>query len=242
MNHKTTRRTRAAAFAVVAAMACGAGVSANAGTLDLTNNAMILRAADSTAQASNVAQVMALVASGYNGGAWDGAGINSSVATNDAYNGNACLGISILDNSLWGNVSFAGVGNLDQPDGLYDQVLIKVTFMGDLNQDGVVDGYDYLSLGDAAFNWNVMGTMTPGADLNFDGVIDGYDYLTIGNSAYFQDQYNADLTLKSAIQPAVAVASTGDAAPAPVPEPGAFGLLGVGAAALLSVRRKKAGV
>jgi hypothetical protein len=65
-------------------------------------------------------------------------------------------------------------------------VLVKYTYAGDLNLDGLIDGADYGTID----NW-VQFPGTSGyfnGDFNFDGVIDGADYGIIDNSVQFQGE------------------------------------------------------
>jgi hypothetical protein len=74
-----------------------------------------------------IASVAAYIKSGYNGGNWNGTGINSS---------SACAHHSY------------GVGWADGKDGVVSglssgQIEIKYTLLGDANLDGTVDGSDF---------------------------------------------------------------------------------------------------
>ncbi|MBC7783824.1 MAG: PEP-CTERM sorting domain-containing protein [Burkholderiales bacterium] len=87
-------------------------------------------------------------------------------------------------------------------------VLVKYTWRGDTNLDGVVNGSDY-ALADTGFSGGGTGWFY--GDVNYDGTINGSDYALIDTG--FSSQ-------------------TG-----PLPEPAMLGLLGVGAGALLRRRR-----
>ena len=58
-------------------------------------------------------------------------------------------------------------------------VLVKYTYFGDANLDGVVNGSDY-TLIDNGFNAGLTGWRN--GDFNYDGVINGDDYILIDNA------------------------------------------------------------
>jgi ELWxxDGT repeat protein len=96
------------------------------GTLDLADNAMVVKN-------GTVAAVQASVAAAYNHGAWNGAGgITSSVAAVDPYGATA---LGIASNAVLNKTSFAGVTALTASD-----VLVKYTYLG----DGDLSGADTL--------------------------------------------------------------------------------------------------
>ena len=113
-----------------------------AATLDLGDNSMILEYAPG-AESSAASLVQSLLASGYNNGAWNGPGIDSSSAANDAAQS---VSVGWMDNNVgWidsnntvqHDTSFANVSLAD-----FDQILVRSTLAGDANLDGVVDGTD----------------------------------------------------------------------------------------------------
>ncbi|MBC7783820.1 MAG: PEP-CTERM sorting domain-containing protein [Burkholderiales bacterium] len=90
-------------------------------------------------------------------------------------------------------------------------VLVKYTWRGDTNLDGVVNGSDY-ALADTGFSGGGTGWFY--GDVNYDGSINGSDYALIDTG--FSSQ-------------------TG-----PLPEPAMLSLLGIGAGALMRRRRRSA--
>jgi hypothetical protein len=110
---------------------------------------------------------------------------------------------------------------------------VKYTYYGDANLDGAVDGSDY-TLIDAGFNSH--GTLTGwyNGDFNYDGLIDGSDYTLIDNA------FNTQGASLGSNPLALVASSTAQlAGGSTVPEPGMLGLLGMGAASLLTRRRSK---
>ena len=101
-----------------------------------------------------LAAVNALLVTGCNAasGYWDGPGINSSTAASEP-NGLTALGV--LDNAEYGYTDFAGVTGL-----LGTGILVKYTWTGDADLNGVVNGDDF-TLFAAGFNGQT-GTLRPG--------------------------------------------------------------------------------
>jgi autotransporter-associated beta strand protein len=200
------------------------------GQLDLTTNAMVIRAASG----KTLAQVAALVQSGQNNGPnayWDGPGINSAAAANDP---NGATAVGFLDNSQWGYTKvngshFGDVGSVTL-DGTSADILLKYTYLGDANLDGVVNSDDALQylggLGGAPATWL-------NGDFNNDGLVNSDDAL-----AYLGGQaaYNSGGGLGGG-----GGGGGGGGAPAAVPEPGTDALLvlGAGGLALLMRGRRK---
>jgi hypothetical protein len=77
-------------------------------------------------------------------------------------------------------------------------VLIKFTYFGDANLDGVVNGDDY-TLIDNGFNTHQTGEIN--GDFNFDGVVSSIDYSLIDNS------FNSEGSVSFAALPANAIAA-----------------------------------
>jgi hypothetical protein len=104
-------------------------------------------------------------------------------------------------------------------------VLVRFTYDGDLNLDGLIDAQDYGVID----NW----VQFPGAggyangDINYDGVIDAQDYGIIDNNIQVQ---GAPLPLNTAPESLVTVTA--------VPEPSACGFAILTAAAMLTRRRR----
>lgn len=176
------------------------------GTFDLANNALIVRT-------TSFATINGYVTSGFAGGAWNGFGINSSVAAVGAFP----TAIGCVDNTTLAAATFFGIAVGA------DDVLSRFTYYGDANLDGLVDNTDY-AFTDAGF-----GTLNNGwvlGDYNYDGVVDNTDYAFI--DAGFGGQ-GAPLGA-SFSEPAASVGV--------VPEPGAFALVALGALGLLNRRRR----
>lgn len=140
--------------------------------LDLGNSDLLIRTAPGQSQA--VAQsLLPLLVSGRNGGAWNGAGIQSSAANADV---KRLTGLGILANDAGNGVArrsrFAGYAVSA------DSVLVKYTYSGDLNLDGRVDIDDYFAadMGHALHRSDGQG------DVNFSGAVTADDYFAIDRS------------------------------------------------------------
>ncbi len=136
---------------------------ASTARLDLGGNDMI-------AHNGSLGEITSLLASGYAGGTWNGDGIFSSAAADDSTMRTA-LGVLLNSNSLFTAFDGQTVVSSD--------VLVKYTYYGDANLDGVVNGSDYTMI-DNGFNNGLSGWQN--GDFNYDGSINGSDYTLIDNA------------------------------------------------------------
>ena len=142
------------------------------GTLDLGGNDMIVRG-------GSLANITTLVAAGFNGGAWNGIGINSSAAGADTAHLTA---LGVIANNLYGG---SGQPQFDGTNPSTGDILIKYTFYGDSNLNGAVDGSDYSRI-DTAYMADLHnpGAMTGwyNGDFNYDQTVNGSDYTLMDNA------------------------------------------------------------
>jgi fibronectin-binding autotransporter adhesin len=187
----------------------------NSGTIDITNNAMIVHN-------GSIGTISAQVAAAYSNGTWTGnsAGgvITRSAAASDLSHLTA-VGVAT------GLTSFEGQ-TVSPSD-----VLVKYTYYGDADLSGTVDGSDYSRIDNGAL-LNLTGWYN--GDFNYDGVINGSDYTLIDNS-YNTQGANIAAEIGGAIATAQIAGGSGVAA---VPEPTMLGLLGLGAIGLLGRRKR----
>ncbi|MEA2710136.1 MAG: lysozyme [Phycisphaerales bacterium] len=152
-------------------------VMSNSARLDLADNDMIVDytgASPAGTFAGGVYTGLAgLIQSGSNFGGWDGNGIVTTHA--DAAGGLTTLGIGEASDLL-------GIGGAETAlfgDETVDatSVVIKYTYAGDANLDGIISGDDYSSID---FNVSSVGAFGySNGDFNYDGIISGDDYSTI---------------------------------------------------------------
>jgi hypothetical protein len=191
-------------------------------TLDLGSNDLIV-------QNGNLQTVLNQVKQGYSNGSWQGSGgILSSAAAADPSH-LTTLG-TILNHGANGSsiyTTFDGV-SVSTSD-----VLVKYTYYGDANLDGVVDGSDY-TLIDNGYNAGLTGWLN--GDFNGDGKVDATDYSLI-DAAYLS--HNASLAAELANPLAQSTAEIAGVSTSAVPEPASLTLLGFGAVGLLSRRKSR---
>ena len=216
------------------------------GRIDLWNNAMILRASGTSENATNVTAVKTAVNAASNGLQWNGAGLGSTTAFNEAQPGHTqALALMVYDNSVIKQSSFEGVSGLGYFDGAspvgFNEVLVKLTYLGDFNADGVINASDYTWLDGYALGANPLG------DLNGDGVVNATDYTWLDGSALNQSfgvlAGQQSGSGASPATPTIAAVPAGAgaiaASPEAVPEPGALALLLSGALGLFGMRRNR---
>ena len=178
------------------------------GRVDLGTGELIL-------DGGNLATVTNQLAEGYDGGGWDGTGVTSSAASDDASHITA---VGVIQNvGPNGSALYTTFGGQAVTA---SDVLVRTTLYGDANLDGVVDEADYTRI-DAGFIGHLTGWAN--GDFNYDGVVDGSDYTLMDNA------YNDAKTMT-----AIATADV-----APVPEPGSWAWLAVATA--WADRRRRGG-
>ncbi len=197
------------------------GSLSNSGLLDLTNNDLIVHN-------GSLAGITTQIATGYNGGNWQGTtGITSSTAQST---GNTALGI-ILNDDGSGNPLLSTFDGESVSTG---DVLVKYTYFGDANLDGVVNGSDY-TLIDNGFNNSLTGWNN--GDFNYDGVINGDDYTLIDNSFNTQGASLAGIPPQSG--GLIGAQETAQLNSTTVPEPIGFGGIVFAAIGLISRRSRR---
>ncbi|MGD0463962.1 MAG: PEP-CTERM sorting domain-containing protein [Tepidisphaeraceae bacterium] len=184
------------------------------GQIDLGNNHFIINYG---ASPDPVATIRSYLVTGYNGGPWNGPGINSSAAN-----------------------SHYGLGYADGKDGIVSglssgQIEIKYTLYGDANLDGVVNGADFTilatNLGKSVSGWDQ-------GDFLYTGTVTGGDFTALvanlGKTAS-----GADVVLPASIYAAVDAFAAANGLMADVPEPATGSVLLIGGGGALMGRRRK---
>jgi autotransporter-associated beta strand protein len=180
------------------------------GKLDMGgNNGMVVKN-------GNLADITNQLKEGHGTGAtlWNGpAGITSNAAANDTRH-LTTLGVA------QGGVPLDGVTTSAT------DVLVKYTYYGDANLDGILNGADYAQI-DSGFGTHA--TDWAHGDFNYDGVVDGTDYALIDNT-FNQIRATGSSPLAIIASPAAVTSS--------VPEPTLLGLIGIGMIGFTRRRRR----
>jgi autotransporter-associated beta strand protein len=173
---------------------------ASGGKLDITNNHLLINYAGAPDPISSIA---AYVASGYNNGAWNGPGINSSAAAANS----ASYALGYADSSDPGN-----------PAGLSSATIeIKYTLLGDADLNGTVNGIDF---GILAANFNHSVSRWDQGDFNYDNIVNGIDFTSL--AANFNEAASgAAVGLSALSDPALLAFAEANGLMADVPEPAA---------------------
>jgi len=129
------------------------------GVLDLTNTQLFIHYG---AMPDPISTIASYLATGYNGGHWNGAGINSTAAA-----ANTGYGLGYADSADPGNPANLSSGTIE----------IMYTLLGDANLDGAVNGTDFAIL---ASNFNKADQAGHSGwdegDFNYDGSVNGSDF------------------------------------------------------------------
>ncbi len=145
--------------------------------------------------------VTGLIATGRNGGAWDGNGIITSMT--DAAAATQRTTLAIVEASAALDLSGSETRGWNGLTVDATSVLVMYTYTGDADVNGVIDGDDYFRIDS---NITKPGA-TPGyfnGDFNLDGVLSGDDYLLIDANFDAQGAPPAELTHVSAVPEPVA--------------------------------------
>ena len=163
-------------------------------------------------------------------GMWDGIGITSSRAATDV---NAFFQVGAASNLDLGLTNWVSAPTAVHPAGYIwatslaaNSILIKMTYFGDANLDGVANNDDYALIDLGAGSAGALSGWGYG-DFNYDGVIDGNDYALMDIVVGVQGTPGFPATLTGGMTGAGAV-----------PEPASIGLLMLGAVSLLGRRRR----
>jgi autotransporter-associated beta strand protein len=188
------------------------------GTFDITNNHVIINYG---AGPDPISSIAALLAAGYNGGAWNGAnGITSStVATNPGY-----------------SVGYADAADPGNPAGLASGTIeVAYTLIGDADLNHTVNGIDF---GILAANFNKTVTGWDKGDFDYNGIVNGIDFTALAAN-FNKAASGASGGATAADFAALDQFAAANGLLADVPEPASLGLAIIGSAGLLARRRRR---
>jgi len=144
--------------------------------LNLTNNKLIVHGTPvGTWNGSTYTGSIGLLASGRNGGSWNGAGIMTSESNAITPRVLTTLAIATGDQTGYAGGTFGGQSAAS------GDALIMYTWGGDANLSGFIDGDDYFQIDShVGLNGSAFGYFN--GDFNYDGAIDGDDYFIIDSN------------------------------------------------------------
>ncbi|HEX4053159.1 MAG TPA: autotransporter-associated beta strand repeat-containing protein [Tepidisphaeraceae bacterium] len=186
-----------------------------AGTLDLENNHLVI-----DYQGPNpVSSIRGYLATGYAGGAWTGAGIDSSTAAS--------------------NPQYA-LGYADGADGLVagivsGQIEIKYTLYGDTNLDGAVNSIDF---GNMAANFGKSGKVWDQGDFDYNGTVNSIDFGLLASN-FGKSASGADVALPESDWAALDAFAAANGLMADVPEPASAAMMVMTGLGILTRRRRR---
>jgi autotransporter-associated beta strand protein len=182
------------------------------GTFDVNNNHVMINYG---AGADPASSILALLATGYNNGAWNGAGgiTSSAIASNPGY------ALGFADSSDPSNPAGLAAGTAE----------IAFTLIGDADLNGVVNGIDF---GILAANFNQTVTSWDQGDFDYNGIVNGLDFTNLAANFNKAASSAADIAALDAFAAANGLL-------ADVPEPASIAFLAIATGASLARRRRR---
>jgi hypothetical protein len=157
-----------AGTSVLGSVAMAGATDAWTAKFDPTNNDSIFRSSAAT-KTTDFNRLYNQLRQGFNGGNWQGNGIASTTAA-----GASDTTLALVDNALLGNTTFSG-----QPVDA-QSILLKYTYYGDIDQNGMVDADDLTVF---ANNFGrLSGATQVDGDIDFNGAVNADDLTVFANN------------------------------------------------------------
>jgi hypothetical protein len=239
---------------------------ASAGQLDIGDHSMLVEYGSGTSPVGDLSfaqtarnypagSLQRYAQTGFNSEQWNGHGIVSSVAADDFQNGDQLLAVGIADENDIENVypadNTTGDGGTGTWQGLKindpNNVLIRMTYYGDGNDDGVVNKFDVAALG-LGYSGLAGYIGWSDGDYTYAGYISKLDISLLGDAYTFQGAPLGNAVTAGQAQyllaldpdmPAKTAAFFQAIAAGETPEPASLALLGAASVGLLGRRRRR---
>jgi hypothetical protein len=186
------------------------------GAFDVTNGHFFLNYSG----VDPVSAIRGYLTSGYNGGNWNGPGIESSTAA-----ANTRYAVGYADSADAGNPAHLSS----------NQIEVKYTLYGDTNLDGTVNSIDF---GNLAANFGKSGKAWDQGDFDYNGTVNSIDFGLLASN-FGKSGSGAALQLSASDWVALDAFAEANGLESEVPEPGSVCALGIGGIVLLAQRRRK---
>jgi autotransporter-associated beta strand protein len=191
-----------------------------AGKFDINNNHVIINYGSGS---DPISSIVALLATGYAAGSWNGAG---GIISTAAVANSASYGLGYADSADAGNPAHLASGTIE----------IKYTLLGDTDLNGVVNGIDF---GILAANFNKSVSRWDQGDFNYDNIVNGIDFGSLAAN-FNKGASGASFGASALSDPALVTFAQANGLMADVPEPGAIAVFAALEAGLLLRRRRNA--